>query len=390
MADQDFTTTIVVDQTPAEVFAAVNDVRSWWSGDIDGPTDRLGREFRYRHGDQHRCTFRVSALVPGERVAWYVVDNRFSFTADRTEWTGNTLSFDIAEVDGRTELRFTQHGLVPAYECYEVCSNAWEFFVGESLKGLIAEGEGQPIERTGPPVEQDGVPGVPAASPMPRVVEQAEWQKARDELLEAEKAATRALDELAARRRALPMAPIDREYSFATPDGPRSLPELFDGRDQLITYQFMDSGPGRRCPGCTWFTDNIPATAPALLAEHGITWVTISDMPLERLDALWDGMGWTLPRASSHGTTFSRDTGAGGGFMLSVFLRDGDRVHRTYSTTSRGLDRNAFVTGMLDLTAYGRREQWEDSPRGWPQQPTFYNPSAMPEGARAVSFGRFR
>jgi len=101
-------------------------------------------------------------------------------------------------------------------------------------------------------------------------------------------------------------------------------------------------------------------------------------------------LGWTLPFVSSRGTTFSADTGAGGGFMLSVFLRDGENVYRTYNTTARGIDRLAFVTGILDLTVYGRQEERDDSPPGWPQNPTAIIPNTMELGRQATSFGRFR
>jgi predicted dithiol-disulfide oxidoreductase (DUF899 family) len=82
-------------------------------------------------------------------------------------------------------------------------------------------------------------------------------------------------------------------------------------------------------------------------------------------------MNWSVPFVSSRGTSFAQDCGAGGGFMLSVFLRDGDDVFRTYNTTSRGVDGLIFVNKILDLTPYGRQQDWEDSPAGWPQHPTY-------------------
>lgn len=93
--------------------------------------------------------------------------------------------------------------------------------------------------------------------------------------------------------------------------------------------------------------------------------------PLAQLAAYRARMGWTMPIASSRGTTFAEDCGAGGGFMLSVFLRDGQDVYRTYGTTARGVDRLLFVNNILDLMPYGRQEDWEDSPAGWPQHPTY-------------------
>jgi predicted dithiol-disulfide oxidoreductase (DUF899 family) len=203
----------------------------------------------------------------------------------------------------------------------------------------------------------------------PPIVSAAEWEQARGELLTAEKEATRALDALAARRRRLPMVKVSDHYLFDTPAGPKTLADLFDGRDQLVIYQFMDLGPDAYCPGCTGFTDNVPDLG--TLTGSGVTWVTVSNMPLAQIEAYKARRGWTLPFVSSHGTTFAADCGAGGGFMLSVFLRDGADVYRTYSTTARGVDRVVFVHNILDLCPYGRQQDWEDSPPGWPQQPTY-------------------
>ena len=205
----------------------------------------------------------------------------------------------------------------------------------------------------------------------PEIVSAAEWQKARDDLLLAEKEATRALDGLAARRRRLPMVAFDTPYAFDSPEGTKSLLDLFEGRGQLVVYQFMDNGPDHFCPGCTAFTHNIPERVLPRLAEAGISWATVSNMPLAQIEAYKERMGWALPFVSSRGTSFAEDTGAGGGFLLSVFLRDGDHVYRTYSTTQRGVDRLLFVHNILDLTVYGRQEDWEDSPAGWPQHPTY-------------------
>lgn len=205
----------------------------------------------------------------------------------------------------------------------------------------------------------------------PKIVPVEEWRKARDELLAAEKEATRALDALAARRRRLPMARFANGYAFDTPTGRKTLLDLFEGRGQLVVYQFMDLGPDDYCPGCTSFTNNIPVVGPERLAERGVTWVTVSNMPLAQIEKYKAQMGWTVPFVSSHGTSFADDCGAGPGFMLSVFLRDGEDVYRTYNTTSRGVDRLLWVHNVLDLTPYGRQEDWEDSPPGWPQHPTY-------------------
>jgi predicted dithiol-disulfide oxidoreductase (DUF899 family) len=203
----------------------------------------------------------------------------------------------------------------------------------------------------------------------PKIASAEEWQEARDELLAAEKEATRTLDAIAAQRRRLPMVKVENKYTFDTPAGKETLPDLFGDQVQLAVYQFMDRGPDAYCPGCTWFTNNV-AHLPGL-AGAGVAWVTLSDMPLAQIEAYKTRMGWTLPFASSHGTSFSADCGAGEGFALSLFLRDGTDVYRTYSTTARGVDRLLFVNNILDLAPYGRQQDWEDSPPGWPQQPTY-------------------
>jgi uncharacterized protein YndB with AHSA1/START domain len=144
MSEQSFTTGFSVDQTPREVFAAVVDVRGWWSEDVDGGTAEVGDEFAYRNGDVHTCTVRIVEVVPDRRVSWLVLENHFDFTADQTEWAGTTVEFDIAEADGRTELRFTHGGLVPEHECFDVCSTAWGFYIGDSLRELVTTGAGRP------------------------------------------------------------------------------------------------------------------------------------------------------------------------------------------------------------------------------------------------------
>jgi predicted dithiol-disulfide oxidoreductase (DUF899 family) len=202
----------------------------------------------------------------------------------------------------------------------------------------------------------------------PKIVSAAEWQRARDELLVAEKEATRTLDDIAARRRRLPMVRFENKYEFEGPEGTKTLLDLFDGRLQLAVYQFMDIGPDAFCPGCTHFTSNVVNLE--TLAGDGVAWATISDMPLAQIEAYKAEKGWTMPFLSSRGTTFAADCGADY-FMLSMFLRDGADIYRTYSTTSRGVDRLLFVNNMLDLAVYGRQQEWEDSPPGWPQHPTY-------------------
>ncbi len=207
-------------------------------------------------------------------------------------------------------------------------------------------------------------------SAIPKIVSAEEWQRERDELLKAEKEATRLVDALAAKRRRLPMVKFDDDrYVFESSTGPTTLLDLFEGRDQLAVYQFMDNGPDAFCPGCTHFTNNVVALQ--TLADNGVSWATVSNMPLEQIEAYKARQGWTMSFVSSHNSTFADDCGAAAGFMLSVFLRVGDDAYRTYSTTARGVDRVLFVNNILDLMPYGRQEDWEDSPAGWPQQPTY-------------------
>ena len=203
----------------------------------------------------------------------------------------------------------------------------------------------------------------------PEVVAAEEWQQRRDELLAEEKRLTRELDALAARRRRLPMVRFDAGYVFEGPDRKQTLLELFGGHRMLAVYQFMDVGPENFCPGCTYLTDNV--TALERLTDSDIAWATISDMPLQQMTGYWRERGWDVPYLSSHGTTFSADCGAGGGFLLSLFLRDGDDVFRTYATTQRGVDRLLFANNIADLAVFGRQQDWEDSPDGWPQSPTY-------------------
>ena len=141
------TMTYQVDQTPDEVFAAITDVRGWWSGDIEGDTDKLGAEFTYRNKDVHWSKQWITELVSGKRVVWQVLDSYLSFVKDTAEWNGSKVVFDIARKGSKTELRFTHVGLVPEHECFDTCSNAWGFYINDSLRRLIATGKGEPNER---------------------------------------------------------------------------------------------------------------------------------------------------------------------------------------------------------------------------------------------------
>jgi predicted dithiol-disulfide oxidoreductase (DUF899 family) len=203
----------------------------------------------------------------------------------------------------------------------------------------------------------------------PEIVTAEKWQAERDDLLAAEKDATRLLDRIAARRRRLPMTKFENSYVFDSPSGPTTLLDLFEDQNQLAAYQFMNLGPGKFCPGCTHFTNNVSDLA--ALQANGVAWATVSDMPLSQIEPYKAEKGWTMPFVSSAGTSFSADCDADEGFMLTMFMRDGDDIFRTYNTTQRGVDRVLFANNILDLAVYGRQEDWEDSPEGWPQFPTY-------------------
>jgi uncharacterized protein YndB with AHSA1/START domain len=146
MSDSSYTTSFTVDRTPDQVFDAINDVRGWWMTTVDGDNRSVGGEFSYRVPDVHYCKMRVTELVPGEKVVWQVVDNHMGFIDDQSEWMGTEIRFELSAKDGATELRFTHYGLVPSYECFDICRNAWTFYVGDSLRSLAATGEGRPSD----------------------------------------------------------------------------------------------------------------------------------------------------------------------------------------------------------------------------------------------------
>jgi hypothetical protein len=132
------------EQTPEEAFAAINNVRGWWSGDIEGDTDKLDDVWTYRYKDVHYSKQKIAELIPGKKVVWHVLDSYLSFVKDKTEWNGTDIVFEIVAKDGKTEVRFTHVGLVPAFECFGGCSGAWGFYINDSLRSLITTGEGQP------------------------------------------------------------------------------------------------------------------------------------------------------------------------------------------------------------------------------------------------------
>ena len=209
---------------------------------------------------------------------------------------------------------------------------------------------------------------------LPKIVSQQEWQAAHDQLLAKEKAATQTRDALAAERRQQPMVGIDKDYVFVGPTGPTHLRDLFDGRRQLLLYHFMfapgvEGWPDAGCPGCSMFVDQIGHRAH--LHARDVTFALVSRAPLANIEKYRKRMGWTLPWFSSadndFNVDFGRTTSKGERFGLSVFLRDRDDVYRTYFTEGRGVEALGSVWTFLDLVPYGRQEDWEDSPAGWPR-----------------------
>lgn len=147
----DFTTSILVNKTPEVVYKAVNNVRGWWSEEIDGPTDQLNKEWFYHYKDIHLCKMKVVELISNKKVVWEVKENSFNFVNDKTEWVGNFLIFNIQQERDKTKLTFTQKGLTNSYECFNVCQEAWTNYINNSLYKFIETGNGEPN-----PVEGEG------------------------------------------------------------------------------------------------------------------------------------------------------------------------------------------------------------------------------------------
>ena len=141
------TSTITVSQTPGEAFAAINNVRGWWSGDLEGGTEKLGDEFTYRYEDVHYSKQRITESVPGRKVVWLVLESSLNFIEDKTEWNGTKITFDISRKGDKTEIVFTHVGLNPEHECFSACSDAWGSYITGSLRDLITTGKGQPNEK---------------------------------------------------------------------------------------------------------------------------------------------------------------------------------------------------------------------------------------------------
>lgn len=223
----------------------------------------------------------------------------------------------------------------------------------------------------------------------PPVASGEEWLTARKELLTREKELTHRKDRVNAERRRLPMVKIEKEYVFDGPNGKVSLLDLFEGKRQLVVYHFMfDPAWEEGCPGCTGFVDALGDLS--MLGKRDTAFVLISRAPLEKLEKYKAERGWDRKWVSSFGSDFNYDfdvtsdpgqEGAqynyrpndtpGEGHGTSVFFRDGDEVYHTYSVYARGNEDKTDAYALLDLTPYGRQEDFENSPAGWPQKPTY-------------------
>jgi predicted dithiol-disulfide oxidoreductase (DUF899 family) len=208
---------------------------------------------------------------------------------------------------------------------------------------------------------------------MPPVVSPQEWQSAWEKLLVKEKELTRARDALAAERRRMPRMAVEKDYRFEGPDGEVSLLDLFDGRRQLIVYRFfydpgMEDYPERGCGGCSFLADQVAHLAH--LNARDTTLVFVSRAPQSEIQRWKARMGWDIPWYTIT-DDFDADFGVGEWHGTNAFLRDGDRIFRTYLVNSRGDEAMGTTWAYLDITALGRQEEWEDSPQGYPQTPPY-------------------
>ena len=200
---------------------------------------------------------------------------------------------------------------------------------------------------------------------LPEIVNEEEWKRSNEALIEKEKAATRERDALAAERRRQPMVEISPDYEFEGPGGRVRLIDLFEGRPQLILYHFWHPPEGEPCSGCSMFTDQISEIAH--INARDVTIALVSTAPQPQIEAFKRRMGWQLPWYTTVGDEFQTMRGTTEYFSLDVYVRDGDRVFLTYATRSRGVEALGSVWTFLDLTPLGRQEEWEDTPGDRPQ-----------------------
>ena len=204
----------------------------------------------------------------------------------------------------------------------------------------------------------------------PDIVSRETWRKARRAFLEEEKELNRARDALNARRRRLPMTPIDHPYVFGSTEGVLSFADLFEGRPQLVVYHNMLApGSDHVCPGCSYYCDHI-GNLDHLHARR-TTFAVVSRATVDEIERVKARMGWTFPWRSCFGASFHEDFvgSEGASFGLSVFIRKDEQIFQSYFTSGRGVEQPCNTFSLLDITPWGRQETWEDSPAGWPQEP---------------------
>lgn len=222
---------------------------------------------------------------------------------------------------------------------------------------------------------------------LPPVVDEATWRAALDDLRRREKAATRELDAIAAQRRRLPMVRMP-DYTLIGENGPVRLADVFEGRSQLIVYNHMWSdGAEWQCGGCTGFTSQF--TRLEFLDNYDARFVIVTNGPIEEALAYRTKVGNRMDWYSSSESSFGADVDAapGEGFGVNVFLRDGDTVYRTWHTNGRGTEQLSHTFALIDVLPWGRQEEWQDSPEGWPQRPTYSGWLDSPDIARAYGPG---
>lgn len=218
---------------------------------------------------------------------------------------------------------------------------------------------------------------------LPRIVGQTAWQRELDALRVREKAATRELDAIAAQRRRLPMV-LMPDYVLDGDNGPVRLVDVFAGETQLIVYHHMwFPGAEWQCPGCTGFTAQF--TRLAFLGNYDARFVIVTPGPIDQATAYQRRVGNQMTWYSTANSSFGADVDAppGGGFAVNVFLRNEDQVYRTWHTNGRGTEQLGYLFGLIDILPYGRQEEWQDSPAGWPRYPTYSRWAGSPDIARA-------